>query len=337
MDIKETLFELTNSYGIGNVDSAAVCAQKLLEKYCKTTREFGLTVVGEMRGQSDYTIMLDAHIDEVGFIVTHISESGFVTAAKCGSVDIRHLPSKPVVIHSKEPVLGVFISRPPHLSKNDNEYEDISDIKIDTGLGKNAVKKIAVGDFITYKTEAALMSKDTITAKSLDDRTGVACLIEVARRLSGKELPVNVKFIFSDAEELGMRGAKTAAHRNMCDEAIAVDVSFADAPDIPADQCGKMGSGAMIGISPVLDRKIFNTLKTTATLHGIKYQTEVMGGRTSTNADAISLTAGGIKTGLISIPIRNMHTDVETVRIDDMLSVCDIIENYILSGGVMND
>lgn len=337
MDIIKTLFNLSNKSAIGTVSDAADYATEILSGYCNVKRLNNLSIIGEIKGNSDYTILIDAHIDEVGFIVTNVAENGFLTVAKCGGIDARPLPSKAVTIHGKQNITGVFSSIPPHLSKGDKCPTDITDYKIDTALGGAAAEIVSPGDFITYKTQASKLSHGRVSGKSFDNRAGVLCLLELARRLSLKKPPVNVQFLLSDAEELGLRGAATAIFANIPNESIVVDVSFGDGPDISPFQCGKLGGGAMIGISPVLDRKISNKLKSAAESNEIAYQTEVMGGRTSTNADVISITKTGVRTGLISIPLRNMHTDCEVLDIKDIESVCDILENYIMQGGVMND
>ena len=136
---------------------------------------------------------------------------------------------------------------------------------------------------------------------------------------------------------MGLRGIHTAAHRVQPDEAVVLDVSFADGVGISPLDCGNMGKGAMIGYSPVLERKISKKLTRLAQDHKIPYQIEVMDGHTGTNADAVSLVGNGIPTGLVSIPLRNMHTDVETVDLSDLKSVCDLIEHYIRAGGGFRD
>ena len=337
MDIKETLFRLSDLSAVGSITEASDLAFELLSKYADTARADGLTVIGKLKGKSDYTIMLDAHIDEVALIVTDIDKNGFITAAKCGGIDLRTLPARPVTVHGKKDIAAVFCSTPPHLSKGDEVFDDISKLKLDTGLGEKAQDIISVGDYITYRTKASTLFGTRVTGKSFDDRAGVVCLLELAERLSGKKLPCNVVFSICDSEELGLRGAKTAAFRIQPDEAVAIDVSFGDGPDISPDDCGKLSGGAMVGVSPVLDRRISDRLTDIAKTEGIPYQTEVMGGRTSTDGDVISVTANGVRTGLLSIPLRNMHTDVEVIDTEDIKSVCDILESYILSGGVMND
>ncbi len=337
MDIKTNLFTLCDLSAIGTVTDAADKAAEILGKYCNVTRLNGLNILGEIKGESDYTLLLDAHIDEVGFIVTHISDNGFLTVQKCGGIDVRHLPSKAVTIHSKEKITGVFSSIPPHLSKGDDVPENITEYKIDTMLGSKAKGIVSVGDFVTYKVSAAELSNTCVTGKAFDDRAGVCVLLELAKRLSGKKLPITVKFLLSDAEELGLRGATTSAFAISPDEAVAIDVSFGNGPDISVYESGNLGCGAMLGISPVLSREVSDKLINTAKDNSIKYQTEVMGGRTSTNADVISVSKNGVKTGLISIPLRNMHTDCEVLDLKDIETVCDILEKYILSGGVKND
>lgn len=337
MNIKSDLIALSELSAIGTVDSASRKAAKIMKEYCPVTAISGLSFVGEIKGESDYTLLLDAHIDEVGFIVTHISDDGFLTVAKCGGIDLRHLPASEVTIHGKRDVTGVFSSIPPHLTKGDEMPDSITDYKIDTLLGAEAKNIISVGDFVTYKVTPSELLGSRISGKSLDNRAGVCVLLELARRLSTKKLPISVKFLMSDAEELGLRGATTAAFSTEPDEAVVIDVSFGNGPDISPLECGNLGDGAMLGISPVLCRDISDKLISVAKDNSIKYQTEVMGGRTSTNADVISVSRGGVKTGLISIPLRNMHTPNEVVDIEDIISVCDILEKYIMAGGVKND
>lgn len=335
MDIKNTLFSLSSASNAFYVSEASDIAFDILSKYAKTIKKSGLTVIGEIKGESDYTIMLDAHIDEVGFVVTNIDDNGFLTVNKAGGIDIRALAAKTVTIHGKEKVTGVFCSTPPHLSSGENEYDDISKIKIDTMLGEKAKELISVGDIVTYNTKPFALG-NLVSGKSFDDRAGVVCLLELAERLSNKKLPCNVVFSLCDSEELGCRGSRTATFSVNPDEAIAIDVSFGDGPNISPDECGKVGSGAMVGISPVLDKGISERLINLAKENNIPYQCEVMGGNTSTDSDVISITREGVKTGLLSIPLRNMHTDVEVLDIADINSVCDILESYILSGGIRN-
>lgn len=333
MDIKNTLFALSKADGIGNITDAADRAYEILSRYAECRKVEGNTVIGEIKGESDYTLMLDAHIDEVGFIVTDVDENGFITVKNCGGIDLRTLPARAVIIHGKEKIKGVFCSTPPHLSSGEIEYKDISAIKIDSFLGRAARDVVSVGDYVTYAQLPTSLLGNRITAKALDNRAGVACVLSVAERLSREKLPFNVAFVLSDMEELGLRGAKTATFGVDPDEAIAVDVTFGDGPDISPDESRKLGSGAMIGISPILDKEISNKLIETAENNNIPYDTEVMGRATGTNSDVISVSRCGVKTGLVSIPLRNMHTDVEVVDIKDIEAAARLLCQYILKGG----
>ena len=308
MNIKETLFKLSDAVSIGNITEASAIAASELSKYAKTTQN-GITVVGEIKGESNYTLMLEAHIDEVGFVVTHIDNQGFLTVKNCGGIDLRALPSRTVKIHGKQDVIGVFCATPPHLG-GPKEYDDISLLKMDSLLGEKAKDIISVGDFVTFNQKTSTLYGSRITGKSLDNRAGVVCLLALAKRLSGKKLPFNVVFALSDQEELGCRGAKTTAFDISPNEAVVLDVSFADGPDVPSKDCGKLSGGAMIGMSPILDKTISKKLVSIAQENSLPYQTEVMGGRTGTNGDVISVSKSGVKTALVSIPLRNMHSDV---------------------------
>lgn len=331
MNIKETLFKLSDNVSIGNITDASDIAFTALSKYAEASQN-GINVIGKIKGAGNYTLMLEAHIDEVGFVVTDIDSDGFLTVKNCGGIDLRTLPSRTVIIHGKEKVVGVFCATPPHLG-GPKEYDDISALKIDTLLGEKAKEIISVGDLVTFNQKAADLCDNRITGKSLDNRAGVVCILELAHRLQGKKLPVNVVFALTDMEELGNRGAKTTVFDVSPDEAIVLDVSFADAPDVPSNESGKLSGGAMIGMSPILDKSISKELVSIAKENNMPYQTEVMGGRTGTNSDVISISKSGVKTGLVSIPLRNMHTDVEIVDIKDIENVCDLLEKYILKGG----
>lgn len=337
MNIKETLFALSSADGVGNIREASDLAYDLLKEYCKTEKSDTLTVIGYLKGESDYTLMLDAHIDQIAMIVTDIDDNGFLTVAKSGGIDIRALPSRRVTVHGKEKVAAVFCATPPHLSSGEKEYTDIADIKLDTALGAKAKEIISIGDYVTFSGDPTELLGTRVSGRSFDDRAAVACLIEVAKRLKDKKLPLNVAFVLSDGEELGMRGIRPAAFKVDPNEAIAIDVSFGDGIGISEDECGKLGEGGMIGISPALDRKISQKLIKTAKDNNIPYQTEVMGERTGTNADMIAVSRQGVRTCTLSIPLRNMHTEVETLDIKDLDSVCELLCAYILSGGAMND
>lgn len=337
MEIKELLFELSLRDSVGSLKEASNFAAEQLSKYMEIETSDNLTVIGKIKGESDYTLLLDAHIDQIAMVVTNIDDNGFLTVSNAGGIDIRALPSRAVLVHGKEKIPAVFCSTPPHLSSGEVEYNDISKIKLDTALGEKAKELISIGDFVTFKAEPRLLSGTKVSGRSFDNRAGVACVLEVAKRLKGKSLPVSVAFVLSDSEELGLRGIRPAAYSLAPDEAVVIDVSFGDGIGIESSDCGILGKGSMIGISPSLDSGISKKLISLAESKSIPYQTEVMGSTTSTNADMLSVSKEGVKTGLVSIPLRNMHTETEVIDLSDLNSVCDLLCEYILLGGVKND
>ncbi len=326
--LKQMLKELSEADGLSGVYDAVAIAESYLSKYAVVRRE-GNNLIGEIKGKTDYTVMLDAHIDEIGLVVTSVN-NGFLKVSNVGGIDRRMLAGMKVTVHGKEKVRGVFCSTPPHLDKSDN-VKNIEDMYIDTGLGDKASDLVSVGDRITFEQSFESLMGTKVTGKALDNRAGCVALIRCAELLKGKELPCNVLILLSDAEEIGGMGAKTKAFANFPDEAVAVDVSFGNAPDIESEKTGTLGDGAMLGISPLLSKCVTDGLKNAAQNGGYKFQYEVMGGKTGTNADHIALTRSGVKTGLLSIPLRNMHTPVEVVDIADVESVANILAEYIFA------
>lgn len=336
MEIKELLFKLSSRDAVGNISDAADFAEKELSKYMPVKRQSNLNIIGKIKGESDYTIMLDAHIDQIAMVVTDIDDKGFLTVSAAGGIDIRALSPRAVTVHGKEKITAVFASIPPHLSSDEEKYNDISKIKLDSLLGKKAKEIVSLGDLVTFKTKPQVLSGDVVSGRSFDNRASVACLLELAKRLSDKKLPVSVGFVLSDGEELGLRGIRPACFEMEPDEAIVVDVTFGDGVGINPQDCGKLGGGAMLGFSPAFCSSVSKKLRNIAKENNIPYSEEVMGRNSGTNADMVSVSGKGVKTATVSIPLRNMHTDCEILNLNDLNSVCDLIERYILSGGVLN-
>lgn len=335
MDIKKIITALTAGEGVSGNEQTLTKAEELLSAYAQVHRDSLGSVIGTM-GEGKTHIMLDAHLDRIGLIVTAIDDSGFLRVDKCGGCDARVLSAATVTVWGKMPIFGVVTSTPPHLAKAEaaSKAPTFDEIYIDTGLDAQALKKIvSVGDRITIDAPVISLTDNIITGSALDDRIGVAALLRVADILNEKKPDVKVTFIFSAQEETTEAGAKTGAFAISPDEAIAVDVSFGNAPGISDSKCGKLGDGGMICISPSLSNEMTNELMSIADKKGIKYQNEVCPSSTGTNADVISVSKSGIKTGLVSIPLRNMHTQAELADINDIESVAQIIASYIIEKG----
>lgn len=324
----------------GSELNASQYVAKKLSKYADIKIDKNNNVIATLGNKdSNKHIMLDAHIDQIGLVVTHITETGFLKVAPCGGVDSRIMPGSSVTIHGKKDVTGIVSSIPPHLSDLDSDtVQKVTDLYIDTGLPYDQLRDIvSMGDNISFCSKFKKLLNNRVSCCSLDNRAGVASLIRCAQLLFEEKLECKVTILLSSQEEINAKGAKTAAHSLNPDEAIMVDVSFASQPDVPKEKSGVLGNGPMIGISPSLSRNISNKLINLAENSKVPYQFEVMGGTTGTNADKVSISREGIPSGLLSIPLRYMHTPYELVELNDIENTAKLLSLYIKSGGVSND
>ncbi len=338
MDIKETLRILTEQSGVsGEEFPASSTALELLKEYATDVAidNFGnVTAVIKSESPDAKTLMLDAHIDRIGMIVTYIDGDGFLKVGACGGLDMRTLLAQSVTVHGKEAINGVICTLPPHVSSDHTKVPEIGDISVDIGMTKEQAEKVvSLGDRVTVNSCFRELN-GLASAPALDDRSGVCVILRALDLLKSRRLNYNLAVCFSAQEETGERGAKIAAFRLNPDEALVVDVSFGRTPDSAAYETAKLGSGAMIGVSAVLSREITEKLKNTAEKCEIPYTVEVMPSSTGTNADAISVSRCGVKCCTISVPIRYMHTSIETMDLSDIESAARLIAEY--AGGDTN-
>lgn len=333
MNIRETIKKLADVRGIsGSENAACLTALSILKQCCHDAEIRNGNVIGRFGDFEEKRphILLDAHIDQIGMIVTYITDDGFIKAGNVGGLDRRLLPAQQVTVHGTEKIKGVICSVPPHLSKGESSVLKMEDVSVDTGYSKAELEKIVMqGDMITFDTCYTELLENRITASALDDRCGIAAVLYALDCLKAEKLNCNVTVLFSSQEELGERGAKIAAYEINPDIALAVDVSFGYTAGDNAAECGKLGEGAMIGISPSLSREISNKLIETAKKKSIPYQIEVMSGLTSTNADRFSVSRNGVKACTVSIPLRYMHTPVEVIDLKDVELTGRLIAEYL--------
>lgn len=337
--MEEMLKKLCGAAGVsGDESGACEAARELLGKYAPDAAvdSFGCVTgfIGD-RNNGKKTVMLEAHIDEIGFIVTYIDDKGFLRVGNCGGTDRRLYAAQTVTIHGRSGnVKGVVCTLPPHVRSDSSKAMKTEEVAVDAGFTTReaAEKVIEQGDRITIDNELVKLCGSRVTAKALDDRAGVAAVLYALELVQGRELPYNIEVLFASQEEVGSRGAVIAAFNSTADIALCTDVSFAYTPDEKKQDCGTMGKGAMIGVSPVLDRQITDELKKLAKDNDIPFTLEVMGRDTGTDADDISVTRGGIRTGLISMPIKYMHTPVEIADINDIKAVGRLMAAFITGG-----
>lgn len=332
----ETLCAASGVSGAEN--NACEAALSLLRKYAPDAKADKFGCVSGYIGDPDNgkpTVMLEAHIDEIGFIVTYIDDNGFLRVGNCGGTDRRLYAAQTVTIHTiNGDIKGVICTLPPHVASDSSKAMKTEEVAIDAGFPsrKEAEKIISAGDRVTIDNILAKLCGTRVTSKALDDRAGVAAVLYALELIQGKTLPYNIEVLFASQEEVRSRGAIIAAFNSSADIALVTDVSFAYTSDDKKQDCGTMGKGAMIGISPVLDNEVTNELKKLAKDKSIPYQCEVMGHDTGTDADHISISHGGIRTGLISIPIKYMHTPVEVADTEDIKAVGRLMAAFITGG-----
>ena len=337
--LKSSLFKLAQADGMpGAETTAAEVAKGELEKFMQVEKDVLGNVVGKIGGKGPH-ILLDAHLDQIGLIVTAIDEKGFIRFDRCGGADVRVLPAHEVLVWGEKTLYGLVCSMPPHLTKAESagKAKPADELAIDVGMDKKSLSKIVKpGDRISLKGPQGELLGGRVFSPTLDDRAGVASVLRCLEILKDKEHGCRLTVLFSTQEETSGSGAKVASYKAEADEAIAVDVSFACAPGLLKEKCADLGGGTMVGVAPTLDRGMSKDLINLAQRENIPYQVEVMGGRTGTNAHSIQNSGKGLKMALLSLPLRNMHTAVEVADLEDIESTARLMAAYILERGQEN-
>lgn len=320
----------------GTAGDEAQCAEKalqMLKKFMPAHIDKNGNVIGQLNENADYTIVLEAHIDMVGLVVTEIDKDGFIHFDKVGGADIRTLAGASVTVYGKKELDGVVCSKPPHLltQSEKNSDADIACLAVDIGFDEKQAKElVSIGDRMVVRYKPQMLLSNKYTSCALDDRSGIASILLALEQLQNKIHKINLTVIFSCGEEVGGFGAQTAAFTSDANEAICVDVGFGSDRLCSGEGIIDLGKGPSIGIAPILDRDFVKKLKQTAEECDIPYQHDVMCSLTGTNADKFTVSKGGIKTALLSIPLRNMHTPVEVIDLDDVGLTAKLISSYIL-------
>ena len=326
MDTLELLEKLTSPAGVAGEETSSFESLKgLFSLYGKVSQDASGSIIIEREGEVPH-ILLDAHLDTIGFVVTEIMD-GFVRLSKVGGVDMRTVEGMELTIHGTEDIYAVVCTVPPHLSDGESRVSKDGTCVADIGMSKEEAEKlISVGDKVSFKKSFEKMGENRVTATYIDDRGGIAVLLKALEYVNTDK---KITLVCSVQEETGGTGATCAAYNLDADLALAVDVSFATTPDSDPKECGKINGGAMIGYSPALSREYSELLVSLAKEYEIPYQKEIMNGRTGTNADHITISKSGILTALVSLPQRNMHTPVEMVDIRDIESCAKLIARFI--------
>ncbi len=282
------------------------------------------------RGKQQKKVMIAAHMDEIGFMVTHIDENGFLRFHTLGGFDPKTLTAQRVIVHGKKDLTGVMGSKPIHIMTPEerNKVPQIQDYFIDLGMPKEEVDKyVSVGNPITRQRELIEMG-NCVNCKSIDNRVSVFILIESLRQL--KHSPYDVYGVFTVQEEVGLRGASVAAHHIEPDFGFGLDTTIAyDVPGSKAhEQVTSLGGGAGIKImdsSTICDARMVEFMKMTADKAKIKWQPEILQAGGTDTAGIQRMGKTGAIAGAISIPTRHIHQVIEMADKNDINSCIELL------------
>lgn len=332
MTTSEYLEILDKEFGVsGSEENIRKCVISLFSKFCTevSTDTLG-NVIGIKKGTnpSSPSIMIEAHMDELGFMVSDITKEGSIKFVTIGGFDPKILPGTEVTVWGKEKLFGVIGAKPPHLIKDRSKAPKLNELCVDIGLNKeDAESLVSVGDIITINTSFTQLDASMVAARCIDDRGGLASVVRVLELLSGLELENDIIAVATVQEEVGLRGAKTAAAHIQPGCAIAIDVCHGTSYGVTEDAF-PCGNGPVLTMGPNLHSKMTRSLIELSKRNNIDIQLEVCGGDTGTDAWEIQISGIGIPTALLSIPVRYMHANYEIADTNDMEACAKLIAAF---------
>jgi len=329
LKLVEVLEKLSNANGVtGREDQVRNLMKKYLKPYVDEIREDKLgNLIAFKKGKKDApTVMIAAHMDEVGLMIKNIKKKGFLQFTKIGGMDDRILLAQQVIVHSdKGPLPGVIGAKPVHIQKEEERKKVIEADRLFIDIGarnKELAERmgVQVGDVVSFDTTFAQIGNGVVFGKAFDDRVGCTVMIETLKRLS--KVDCNVYAVGTIQEEVGLRGATIAAFQIEPDVGIALDASVAgDTPGVgEGDAPVKMGDGPVLTVADaglIAHPKVLRLLIDSAKENKIPYQLET-GIRGATDAARIALSRDGVPSGVVSIPARYIHSPAAVIDLDDV-------------------
>ena len=317
---------------------AALVARELMEPLVdevKVDRMGNVIGVRRCGREGAPKLLLDAHLDEIGLIVTGI-EDGFLRFRTIGGVDPRMLPNRELTVLTEPPMLGVVACLPPHVLKERAEKESIPipELFVDVGLSQaEAEKRIPIGTPMVFRGGCFALGEREMCGKSMDDRSCFVTLLRAAELLRDKKLDVDLYLMGSTREEISGSGAQCATFSIAPDFCVAVDVTHGVTPDSPQDRAFALGGGPAIGVGPNMTRWMTERMMNKAKEQNIPYQLEVMAGHTGTNGWAMQVCREGVATSVLSLPLKYMHSPIEVLDLEDMEQVARLLAAFTLDLG----
>jgi len=293
-------------------------------------------VIAMKKGKGKLRLMFSGHADEIGLMVNYIDGNGFIRFQPIGGVDTGLLPGLRVnIYHGGKKIRGVLGKKPIHLLKPEERKHaaKLRDLWIDIGAKdkKDALKRVSVGDPITFDFGMDTLKGDIISTKATDNKVGVYVVGAILQELADEKIAANIFSVASVQEEIGLRGATTSAFGIDPDVGIAIDVTHAtDYPGIDKNMHGdiKLNDGPVVVVGANINPKVFELLKQAGDDAKIEYQIEAAPRGTGTDANAIQITRAGVAAGLVSVPNRYMHTPSEVISLKDLDETAKLLAQF---------
>lgn len=296
--------------------------------------EIGNLIAHKYGNPNHSTVLVTAHADEVGFVVKRIDKNGLVYVSTIGGVNINSLPGKTIVFYNENGfTYGTFGLKPIHMSiHEDMKPSHIYELWVDIGCNNydSAIKHVSIGDPATFLPFYKLTDDKYILSKSLDNRVSMYVIYKFLQQVA--DIQMNIKIALTVQEEIGRRGAMSLANNLDVSKCIILDVSHAtDYPGVNINQYGdiRLGEGVVIPRGANIDKSIFSQLLNVANSLGIKYQKDVIPNDSRTDAAIFQNIGINRKVGLISIPIRYMHSPIEVANMEDVESAINLLTDYV--------
>ncbi len=345
LDLVELLTRLTAVRGTSGFESQVrATVEELWRPYADEVRTLGLGSVAAIKrgtGQEPRrSVMLAAHMDEIGMMVSRL-EKGFVHVTHVGGIDDRVLPGQEVVVHASRPgpdgmprdLPGVIGARPPHLVAPERRDQPLplEDELVDLGLSPEEVeRRVRIGDLISFARTGMPLGDGRFTSRALDNRASVAAATVCLDALQGRQHAWDVYAVATSQEEVSLGGARTSAFSVAPDAAIALDVTFGRGPGVSEAEGVNVDGGPAIAIGPNFHPKLVEQLREAARRIEMTVQTEPTPTPPGTDAHSIQISHAGIPCGLVSIPLRYMHSPVEVVQLSDVEAAAELLAEFAL-------
>lgn len=336
--IDRLLQDLTHATGIGYGGSVRdIIAAELRSYGLQAQVHDDGSVTGHAPGNGATGVMIACHLDEIGFMVSRIDDAGRLSFSQVGGVDGRILPGQEVVVHGKRDLRGYIGAKPPHLMSPDERKQVIpsEQLFIDCGLAAGDVKKkVTIGDYVSFRNVYQRLKDDYRSAKSLDNRASVACGLLAMKELAAVDHTHDIYFVATSQEEFSGLGARIHSHRLPITYAVVIDVTYGQYHGSGDEECYALNKGPAIGRGATIPEKLYNMFIKAAKKLEIPYQIEALVADTGTDAEDIAFNKDGIPTGLVSIPVRYLHTPVEVVCLKDIERASRLVIEFVKQLGV---